>query len=66
MMDTTRLQELVDFALVTLLDIQGILSREYLGVDPGEIFELFGVVDEYPTEADEEWLHNELVNNDNL
>ena len=35
-MNTLRLQELVDFALITLLDIQAVLSRESVSDDERE------------------------------
>ncbi len=67
-MNTVRLQELVDFALITLLDVQAMLSRDSVDdSDREEIFELSGMSDdEYPTMVDEDWLHNELVNNGDL
>ena len=68
-MNMLRLQELVDFVLISSLDIQAILSRELLSND-GDFVEsiefsgLDGV--DGPTIEDEEWLHNVLVNNGDL
>lgn len=67
MLDLARLQDLADDALIILLDIQALLVRgveiedEWADLNDGIEG---GVVD--PTYDDEQWLHNELVNNGDL
>ena len=66
--DLIRLQESVDAGIVALLDIQSFLWKKFHQEEElaEEIINLDSDFDIEPTPEDDEWLHDELVNNGDL